>query len=141
MWNLKKNIRLKFQTGLYSENLDENFDINRGWESIRGNIKTPSKDSIGYYESKQHKPWFDDVLKITKSEEAVKLQQLQNPNQMNGDNMNNVRYETSRIFWNNNKEYLKDKINELELKRKNKYKNLYRAIINFRWVINLELTW
>jgi hypothetical protein len=30
------------------ECLDENFDINNAWESIRENIKTSAKDNLGY---------------------------------------------------------------------------------------------
>jgi hypothetical protein len=29
------------------ESLDENFDINSAWESIRENIKTSAKDNLG----------------------------------------------------------------------------------------------
>jgi hypothetical protein len=37
------------------ESLDESFDINNAWESIRENIKTSSKDNLGYHRLK-HKP-------------------------------------------------------------------------------------
>jgi hypothetical protein len=45
---------------------------------------------------------------------------LQDPNQINGDNLKNLRCETSRIFRNKKKEYLKGKINELETNNKTK---------------------
>jgi hypothetical protein len=45
---------------------------------------------------------------------------LQNPNQINGDNLKNLRSETSRIFRNKKREYMKGKINELETNNKNK---------------------
>jgi hypothetical protein len=45
---------------------------------------------------------------------------LQNPNQVNGDNLKNLRHETSRIFRNKKIEYLKGKINELETNNKTK---------------------
>jgi hypothetical protein len=48
------------------------------------------------------------------------LQWLQDPRQINRDNLNNIRLETSRHFRNKNWEYLKDKINELHIKNKNK---------------------
>jgi hypothetical protein len=38
---------------------------------------------------------------------------LQNPSEINGDNLNNIRRETSRHFRSKKREYLKDKINEL----------------------------
>jgi hypothetical protein len=58
---------------------------------------------------------------------------LQNPSQINGDNVQNLRRETSRKFRNKKMEYLKDKINELETNNKNKYiRDLYRGINEFK---------
>ena len=34
--------------------------INRAWENVKENTKTPAKDSLGLYELKQHKPYFDE---------------------------------------------------------------------------------
>jgi hypothetical protein len=54
---------------------------------------------------------------------------LQNPNQIDGDNLQNLRWETSRTFRNKKREYLKGKINELETNNKNKsIRDLYRGI-------------
>jgi hypothetical protein len=58
---------------------------------------------------------------------------LQNPNQINGDNLQNLRCETSRTFRNKKREYLKGKINELEINNKNKnIRDLYRGINEFK---------
>jgi hypothetical protein len=38
------------------ENLDDDVDINRAWETIKENIKMSAKVSLGYYELKKHKP-------------------------------------------------------------------------------------
>jgi hypothetical protein len=52
---------------------------------------------------------------------------------VNGDNMDNVRREASRIFRTKKREYLKNKINELETNSKNKnIRDLYRAINEFK---------
>jgi hypothetical protein len=45
---------------------------------------------------------------------------LQNPNQINGDNLQNLSHETNRIFTKKKREYLKGKINELETNKKTK---------------------
>jgi hypothetical protein len=45
---------------------------------------------------------------------------LQNPNQTNRDNLQYIRYETSRKFRNKKREHLKGKINELEANNKTK---------------------
>jgi hypothetical protein len=55
----------------------------------------------------------------------AKLQWLQNPNQINGDNLQNLRRETSRTFRKKEREYLKGKINKLETNRKKKTLEIY----------------
>jgi hypothetical protein len=58
---------------------------------------------------------------------------LQDQSAINGDNLNNVRREASRHFRNKNREYLKDKINELAMNSKNKnIRDLYRRINEFK---------
>jgi hypothetical protein len=57
---------------------------------------------------------------------------LQNPSQINGDNLQKLRRETSRTIRNKESEYLKCKIKELEIKNKNKYiRDLYKGIHEF----------
>jgi hypothetical protein len=48
-----------------------------------------------------------------------RLEPLKHPREINGNNLNNVR-QTSRQFRNKNREYVKDKINELPANSKNK---------------------
>jgi hypothetical protein len=38
------------------KSLDESFDINNTWESIREKIKTSTKDNLGYHRLKHNKP-------------------------------------------------------------------------------------
>jgi len=42
------------------ENLSDSWDINRVLKNVKGNIKTSAKLTLGLYEMKQHKPWFDE---------------------------------------------------------------------------------
>jgi hypothetical protein len=58
------------------------------------------------------------------------LQWLQNPREINGDNLNNIRREASRHFRNEKREYLKDKINELARNSKKKKKRYMNGGIN-----------
>jgi hypothetical protein len=52
---------------------------------------------------------------------------------VNEDNLSNIRREASRRFRNKKREYLKDKINEIELNSKNKnIGDLYRCITEFK---------
>jgi hypothetical protein len=58
----------------------------------------------------------------------AKLQWLQEPSEVNEDKLSNVQQEASRHFRNKKREYLKDKIIELETNSKNKnIRDLYRA--------------
>jgi hypothetical protein len=41
------------------ELLDEEVEFNSAWESTRENIKISAKESLGYFELKERKPWFD----------------------------------------------------------------------------------
>jgi hypothetical protein len=51
----------------------------------------------------------------------AKLLWLQDPSEINRDNQNNVKCESSRHFSNKRSEYPKDKINQLAMNSKNKY--------------------
>jgi hypothetical protein len=63
----------------------------------------------------------------------AELQWLQNPSQISGDNLKNLRHETSRTLRNKKREYLKGKINDLETNNKNKnIRDLYRGINEFK---------
>jgi hypothetical protein len=60
------------------------------------------------------------------------LQWLQDPSEINGDNLNNVRREASRYCRNKKRESLKDRINELATNGKNKnVRDLYIEINEF----------
>jgi hypothetical protein len=89
--------------------LDVEMEINSAWETIRWNIKMSTKESLGYYELRKRKPRFNEGFSKLKAE----LQSLQDPSEINGDNLNNVRREASRHFRIKKREYLKDKIKEL----------------------------
>jgi hypothetical protein len=62
-----------------------------------------------------------------------KLQWLQDPGKGNKDSISDVRWEASRHFRNKEREYLKEKINELESNNKSKnIRDLYRGINEFK---------
>jgi hypothetical protein len=95
-------------------------DINRAWETNRENIKVSAKESLGYYELK-YKPWFNEgCSKLLDQRKQAKLQWAQDPSEIKGDNLNNIRHKASRHFRNKKREYLKDKINKLAMNSKNK---------------------
>jgi hypothetical protein len=58
---------------------------------------------------------------------------LQDPSEVNEDNLNNIRREASEHFRNKKREYLKNKINEIELNNKNKnIRDMYKGITEFK---------
>jgi hypothetical protein len=63
----------------------------------------------------------------------AKQQWLQDPSEANEGNLNDIRREASRHLGNKKREYLKDKINELESNSRNKnIRDLYRGINEFK---------
>jgi hypothetical protein len=81
------------------ENLKDSGDINRAWDNIRQNIKISAQESLGYRESKDRKPWFDEEgSKLFGRRKQTKLQWLQDPREANEDNLGHVRREASRHF-------------------------------------------
>jgi hypothetical protein len=42
------------------KDLDAEVDTDRTWESNRETIKISVKESVGYYELKKHKLWFEE---------------------------------------------------------------------------------
>jgi hypothetical protein len=61
---------------------------------------------------KNHKPWSaEGCSKLIDQKKQAKLKWLQDPSELNGDNLKIVRREASRHFRNKKKEYLKELIN------------------------------
>jgi hypothetical protein len=103
------------------ENLDESSDVNSASESIRENIKTSAKVNLEHHRLKHKKTCFDDECsKLIDQRKQDRLKGLQNPSQISGDYLQNLRLETSRIFRNKKREYLEGKINKLEANIKTK---------------------
>jgi hypothetical protein len=118
------------------EDKDAEVEINSAREMIRENINISEKYGLGYLECMKHKPWFDEgCSKLVDQRKQAKLQWLQDPSEMNGDNLKIVRHEASRHFRDKKREYLKDKINNLATNSKNKnirvlYRNCYCKVEN-----------
>jgi hypothetical protein len=129
--------RLKRSIALWSHRFATLEDLDTEVESKclgNENIKISAKESLGYYELKKHKPWFNEgCSKLLGPRKQAKMQYLQDPSEMKGDNVNNVGCEASRHFRNRKREYLKGKINELATNSKDKnIKDLYRGINEFK---------
>jgi hypothetical protein len=67
----------------------------------RENIKISAKVSLGYFELTKHKTWFSGgCSKLADQRKQAKLKWLQEPSEINRDNLTNVRCEASRYFCN-----------------------------------------
>ena len=112
------------------------------WENVRGHIKTSARETVGPYKLKQLEPWFDEeCLGFLGKRTQAKIQWLQDRSQINVDNLNNLRREAGRHFRKKEKEYLKAKIEELEINSKIKkiLGTCIGASMTLRMVTSLEL--
>jgi hypothetical protein len=67
------------------ENLDNDVDVNGAWEAIRENITISTKASLGHYELKKHKPWFNEgCSEFLDQRKQSKFHWLQDPSKING---------------------------------------------------------
>ncbi|KAJ4449947.1 hypothetical protein ANN_01354 [Periplaneta americana] len=57
--NYQVEISNRFATLESSDEVEKELDVNSVWENIRDSIKIAAEQSIGYYETKKKKPWFD----------------------------------------------------------------------------------
>jgi hypothetical protein len=57
---VRKRLAVNKQRSRSFGRLDAEVEINSAWEMIRENIKISAKESLGYFELKQHKPWSDE---------------------------------------------------------------------------------
>jgi hypothetical protein len=74
------------------ENLDTEVIINRAWESVGEDITISAKESVGNYELKTCKLWFDErCSELLDERKEAKLQWLQVPGGINWDNQNYIR--------------------------------------------------
>jgi hypothetical protein len=96
----KEKYRVEFSNRFAAfEILDIEVDINRAWELIREITKIPGKESLGYYEQKKPKTWFDEgCSELLDQRKQAKLRWLQDPSEINGNSLNKVRREASRHF-------------------------------------------
>ena len=61
---VRKQYEIKISDRIVTlENLSDSEDINRVWENSKVNIKTSAEESLGLFELKHHKLWFDGLMK------------------------------------------------------------------------------
>ena len=66
------------------KNLNDSEDIITARENVKENTITSAKESLGLYELKQHKPWFDEgCLRLLDQRKEAKIQWLHDSNQSN----------------------------------------------------------
>ncbi|KAJ4436836.1 hypothetical protein ANN_16968 [Periplaneta americana] len=90
--NYQVEISNRFATLESSDEVEKELDVNSVWENIRDSIKIAAEQSIGYYETKKKKPWFDeDCCMVVERRKQAKLTFLQDPVEEQRDNYFNER--------------------------------------------------
>ncbi|KAJ4441732.1 hypothetical protein ANN_11590 [Periplaneta americana] len=75
--NYQVEISNRFATLESSDEVEKELDVNSVWENIRDSIKIAAEQSIGYYETKKKKPWFDeDCCMVVERRKQAKLKFL-----------------------------------------------------------------
>jgi len=86
------------------EILSESEDVNRGWESIKENMKTSAEERLVLHELKHLKQRCDEECsRILDQRKKAKMQWVQDPNHGSLDTVNNVRRDAGRYFRNKKK--------------------------------------
>jgi hypothetical protein len=93
-WRLGKN-QIKISNRLAAlENLNDSEGISRAWENIKANIKISAKESLGLYELKQHKTWFDEEsLCFLDQRKQAKMHWVHDQHQSNVGNIYHVGHD------------------------------------------------
>jgi hypothetical protein len=114
--------------------LDVEVEINSTSETFRENITITAMESLGHYELKKCTQWFNKgCSKLLLQRKRAKLQWVQDPSEINWDNLNNVKHEASRYFRNRKREYLKEEINEFAKNSNKNIRDLNGGINEFSW--------
>jgi hypothetical protein len=65
-------------------NIDDDVDVSKACETAKENINVSTRESLGCYELKIHKPFFDEgCSKLLAEINQAKLQWLQHPSKIN----------------------------------------------------------
>ncbi|PSN48471.1 hypothetical protein C0J52_11717 [Blattella germanica] len=109
---------------------EEETNINRERESIRDTIKLSASESVGLLNKRQSRKWFDDeCADMINKRILAKMNWIREPNEQNSEQLCSIRRETTKFLKNKKREYLKEKINDLEINAKNRnIRELYQGI-------------
>ncbi|KAJ4435014.1 hypothetical protein ANN_23587 [Periplaneta americana] len=134
--NYQVDIWNRFATLESSDEVDKELDVNSVWENIRDSIKIAAEQSIGYYETKKKKQWFDeDCCIVVERRKQAKLKFLQDPVEEKRDTVIISMKDGKQVvrLGIKKRDYLKEKLNEVETNSKNKnIRDLYKGIKEFK---------
>ncbi|PSN41362.1 hypothetical protein C0J52_19113 [Blattella germanica] len=111
---------------------EEETNINREWETIRDTIKLSASESKGLLKKRQSRKWFDEeCVDMVHKRKLAKMNWMREPNEINSEQLRSIRRETIRFLKNKKREYLKEKINDLEINAKNsRWGNYFNQLLN-----------
>ena len=113
---------------------NKEIDVNKMWEAIRDTVKSAAKERVGEKKRQKNKPWFDDeCLKLHDERKQARQRWLGNKNEANTNNYKNAKRNATRGFRNKKREYLTQKIQEIEENGKtNNIRDLYKGVNSLR---------
>ena len=97
-------------------------------------MKGAAKERVGEMKRQKNKPWFDDeCLKLHEERKQARQRWLGNKNEANTNNYSNAKRNATRVFRNKKREYLMQKIQEIEENWKtNNIRDLYKGVNSLR---------
>ncbi|PSN55555.1 hypothetical protein C0J52_12130 [Blattella germanica] len=97
-------------------------------ECSEENVATEEENNINR-ETRQSRKWFDDeCADMVNKRKLAKMNWMREPNEQNSEQLCSIRRETTRFLKNKKREYLKEKINDLEINAKNRnIRELYQG--------------
>ena len=113
---------------------NKEIDVNKMWEAIRDTVKGAAKEHVGEMKRQKNKPWFDDeCLKLHEERKQARQRWLGNKNEANTNNYSNAKRNATRGFRNKKREYITQKIREIEENGKtNNVRDLYKGVNSLR---------
>ncbi|PSN44834.1 hypothetical protein C0J52_16203 [Blattella germanica] len=93
--------------------------------------KRSASESVGLLKKRQSRKWFEDeCADMVNKRKLAKMNWMREPNEQNSEQLCSIRLETTIFLKNKKREYLKEKINDLEINAKNRnIRELYQTNI------------
>ena len=113
---------------------EEEENTQEGWEKIKTSIEKAAEEVIGWKTIKKRNNWFDlDCKNIIERKRKERLNWIRNGKSDDREKYNEIRRQCNKTLREKKKRWINDKLNEIELKRRNNdSKEFYKMIKSHR---------